>query len=664
MEYCTLMLNQIEPILAGDTQKTMENIQDIILILMTFLVIALASQRFGQLFARFNLPKISGFLVAGVVAGPFVLGIFSSESLDSLRFIQEFALAFIAFAAGSELYLPELRGKLRSIGWVTASLVITTLILGTGAIFFMSSWIPFMSSMDTVDRAAIAFLAASIMIARSPSVAIAVINELRAKGPFTQIALGVTVISDVVVIFMFALAASMADAFLTDIGINIGLILLLVFELALSLAVAYVYSKLLELVLRINTHRWVKAGLILLLGYSVYLLSFLVREYTHAYLPIEILLEPLLICMVASFIVNNWSTYRSEFSHLLHETGPLIYIAFFTLVGAELKLDVLADVWLIALAVFGVRILSIFVGSMIGGVAAGESMRHNRLRWMVLVTQAGVALGLAKEVGVEFAGWGEAFATMIIAVVVLNEIVGPITFKSAILRAGEAHPKHETPEFSGTRDAVIFGLRPQSVSLARQLLQHDWHVKMLCMSPEQMDEMEVPDLNVVYMSELTVAGLRDLGMEEADAVVTMQSDEENYRVCEMVYEHFGTETIVARLQDRVNYDKFHQLGVLVVEPRTAVVSLLEHFVRAPAGTSLLLGMQETQDIVDVELHNPELNNVAIRDLRLPLDILVLSIQRDGQALITHGYTRLKLGDKVTMVGQEDKLEEVMLRFES
>lgn len=639
-------------------------IQQILLILLTFLVVALASQRFGQLFARFNLPKISGFLVAGIVAGPFVLGIFNKESLEQLRFLEEFALAFIAFAAGSELYLPELRGKLRSIGLITGSLVITTLILGTGAIFLLANWIPFMANMDTVERVAVAFLAASIMIARSPSVAIAVINELRAKGPFTQIALGITVISDVVVIFMFALAASVADAFLTDVSLNIGLVLLLLFELFLSVLVAFVYSKFLELILRINTRHWVKAGLILLLGYSVYALSFFVRDFTHTNLPFEILLEPLLICMVASFIVNNWSSSRTEFSHLLHDTGPLVYIAFFTLVGAELKLDVLAEVWLIALAVFGIRIISIFVGSMIGGATAGEPIKHNKLRWMVLVTQAGVALGLAKEVGVEFGTWGEAFATTIIAVVVLNEIVGPIVFKSAIMRVGEAHPKHQTPEFSGTRDALIFGLTPQSVSLARQLLIHDWHVRLICLSPEKVTDLETPDLNILYMPELTPESLRGINMDEVDAIVAMQSDEENYAICEMVYEHFGTDTLVAHLQDRANYEMFQKLGVLVVEPKTAVVSLLEHFVRAPAGTSLLLGMQETQDIVDVELCNPELNGITIRDLRLPLDVLILSIQREHQSLITHGYTRLKLGDKVTMVGKADILEEVIFRFDA
>jgi Trk K+ transport system NAD-binding subunit len=342
----------------------------------------------------------------------------------------------------------------------------------------------------------------------------------------------------------------------------------------------------------------------------------------------------------------------------------LIYIAFFTLVGAELKLDVLADVWLIALAVFGVRIISIFVGSMAGGILAGEPKKHNRLRWMVLITQAGVALGLAKEVAVEFGDWGEAFATTIIAVVVLNEIVGPITFKSAILRVGEAHFRHVTPDFSGSRDAVIFGLRPQSISLARQLLTHDWQVKLLCLSTAELEDLKAPDLNIVYMPDLTVESLREIGMEKVDAIVAMQSDEDNYHICEMVYEHFGTSTMVARLQDRENYAKFQQLGVLVVEPRTAVVSLLEHFVRSPSGTSLLLGMQETQDVVDVELCDPQLHGVTIRDLRLPLDVLILSIQRGKQTLITHGYTQLELGDKITIVGKTEMLKEVMLRFEA
>jgi Trk K+ transport system NAD-binding subunit len=75
-------------------------------------------------------------------------------------------------------------------------------------------------------------------------------------------------------------------------------------------------------------------------------------------------------------------------------------------------------------------------------------------------------------------------------------------------------------------------------------------------------------------------------------------------------------------------------------------------------------MAEEQDIVDVEVRNPDLHGVSLRDLKLPLDALILSIQRDGHAIISHGYTQLHLGDIVTMVGNRQVLNEVALRFEA
>ena len=130
----------------------------------------------------------------------------------------------------------------------------------------------------------------------------------------------------------------------------------------------------------------------------------------------------------------------------------------------------------------------------------------------------------------------------------------------------------------------------------------------------------------------------------------------------MAYEHFGIETLVVRLRDRSDFDRFHKLGVLIVEPQTAVMSLLEHFARSPVGTSILLGHDEDQDMIDQEIRGPSIHGIALRDLSLPMDVLVLSIQRDGHTLVSRGFTQLQLGDKVTMVGPQEKLEEVMLRF--
>jgi Trk K+ transport system NAD-binding subunit/Kef-type K+ transport system membrane component KefB len=520
-----------------------------------------------------------------------------------------------------------------------------------------------MQTMPVASRIAVSILAGSILVARSPSSAIAIVNELRARGPFTQTVLGVTVIMDVVVIVLFAFNSSVADTLLTNFGFDLSFILLLLAELSLSLLLGYGLGKILQLILTRRINRLLKAGMILAAGYGVFILSGTIRSASHAQLPFEVFLEPLLICMIGSFILTNYTRHRDEFLQILHNVAPPIYIAFFTLTGASLALNILVKTWPIALALFVVRLLAIFIGSFSGGRVAGDPMNHSRISWMAYVTQAGIGLGLAKEVAVEFSEWGTAFATVIISVIVLNQIVGPPFFKWAINQVGESNLRAKTPEFDGVRDVIIFGLEGQSLALAHQLHSHGWQVKIAFRQADYLEQIAHSDIKICPISDLTVDVLRQLETEKAEAVVTLLSDEENYLICELIYEYFGTKDVVVRLNDRGNFHHFHGLGAVVVNPATAIVSLFDHLVRSPSAASLLLGMEKNQDIIDVEINNPNLHGVALRDLRLPLDTLVLSIHRGGRLLISHGYTRLKIGDRVTVVGSLESLDKVMLRFE-
>jgi Kef-type K+ transport system membrane component KefB len=203
--------------------------------LASFSIIGLASRQIGHFLSRARLPLISGFLFTGIVVGPYFLGLIPAEAVENLRFIDEMALAFIAFAAGAELDVKELRNQLRSITSVTTGLVLATFTLGTLTILTLAEYIPFMQAMPLTWRIAVALLGGAILVARSPSSAIAIVSELRAKGPFTRTVLGVTVIMDVVVIVLFAMNSSIADALLTNLSFDLGLIGLLVLELAASL---------------------------------------------------------------------------------------------------------------------------------------------------------------------------------------------------------------------------------------------------------------------------------------------------------------------------------------------------------------------------------------------------------------------------------------------
>jgi len=628
-----------------------------------FVLLALASKQIGRFLTRFRLPLISGFLLAGILIGPYGFGFIETTDLDSLKIIDEIALAFIAFAAGSELYLRELHSRLKSILSISAGIVLAVSILVFIALFLMSEAVPFMEPFSITGRLAIAALVAAILVARSPSSAIAIVNELRARGPFTQTVLGVTVVMDFVVIVLFAINIEIADALLTGVPINIGFAGLILFELFISVVLAFLLAGILQQIMSTHLNSWIKITLILLAGFSIFLLSSFARSYSHENLSVELLLEPLLICLIASLLITNRSAYRTEFLNLLSKVAAPIYVVFFTLTGASLALDVLIDTWWIALALFVVRLVGLFIGSYAGGMVAGEPRKYNATHWLTAVTMAGVGLGLAKEVDVEFSEWGAQFATMIIAVIVLSQLIGPPFFKWAINYVGEAHPRHETPEFDGVNDAIIFGVDGQSIALAKQLQNHGWGVRVACLD-ETLLNGSAAELDVISVDRFSISSLRELGAEKAEAIVAMLSDDENYQIAELAYEHFGTASIVIRLNDRTNFQDFHRLGALIVDPATVMVGLMDHFVRSPSAASLLVGMEEGQDVVEIEIRNKDLDGIFLRELRMPLDTLVLNVQRDGHALISHGYTRLRCGDRLTMVGSLEGISELMLKFDA
>ena len=636
---------------------------EIIVFIAGFIIIALASGQIGQELRKTGLPLISGFLLTGIIAGPYGLNLITRDAVQHLQFVDEVSLGFIALAAGGELYLKELRLRLKSIAWVTAGHIVFTFLLAVIAVFCLWRFIPFMGSMPVQARAAVAILAGAILVARSPSSAIAVVNEMRARGPFTQTILGVTVIMDVVVIILFAASSSIAGALLTGIDPGFGFLSLLLIEIGLAVAIGWILSKAILGSILLPIPGAAKTFLVLLAGYLAFALSSQVRALSHTFLSVEVLLEPLLICMTAGFFVSNTSSGRKEFLKILHDISTPVYIVFFTLTGASLSLDILVSTWPIAVALFFSRTAAIFIGSFIGGTLAGNPLKDNCVSWMGYITQAGVGLGLAKEVVVEFPEWGNPFATMIISIIVMNQLIGPPLLKQAIKIMKENHPKATgDEELEGIRDAVIFGSDGQASALALSLASQDFGVKLATGRAETVDEM-TEGVEIHRIPELTAEGMKRIGCHRTGAIVAMLSDDENFKICETAYEHFGTQILVTRLNDRNNFGCFHALGVLIVDPSTAIVSLLDHFVRSPAAASLLMGMHRGREVLDLRVNNPNLSGLALRDLRLPFDTIIMSVKRRGVLFIPHDFTRLEAGDIVTVVGSLQSLKELALRFD-
>lgn len=642
----------------------MEFSKEIFIALGGFLIIALSANHISKFFAKIKFPLITGLLLAGILAGSDGFGLIPSENTKHLNFLNEISLAFIAFAAGSELYLKEIRGQFKSILWNTLGQLVITFVLGVLGVFLASEYIPFMVDMNFAEKMSIGILMATIFVARSPSSAIAVINELRAKGPFTKTAIGVTVVKDVLVIVLFAVCFALAKTFLSGEPFSLFSLIYLLVELIVSFALGRLLGIIIKWFFKFKMNKYLKVTLLISLGYSVYLFAdwlgdFTVQEHILGH---KFYIEPLLICILGSYYVTNYSTSRPEFIDVLHETGPVIYVVFFTLTGASLQVEVLFQVFGIAVLFFFIRLLAMVIAGYVGGTLAGDPWKFRHLNWMPYVTQAGVGLGLATLIKHAFPEFGVQFETIIVGVIVINQVVGPPLFKYSLYKVKETHEKHETPAFDGHNDAIIFGFEPMSLALARQLKTNGWGVKIAAM--RKADEIEsVDDIDIVFMDSISLDCLNKLEPKNADTMVLMLSDRENYQWCELIYEEIGTKEIVVRASgDRYYAKKFKALDALVVDPNSAMVNLMDHFVRSPNATSILLGMETDQDAVDVEIRDASIQGLALRDIRLPSDILILSISRNDQMMITHGYTRLRVGDVVTILGSQESIDKVGLMF--
>ncbi|MBT3822677.1 MAG: potassium transporter TrkA, partial [Nitrospinaceae bacterium] len=388
------------------------------------------------------------------------------------------------------------------------------------------------------------------------------------------------------------------------------------------------------------------------------------RHYTANNYSFEVLLEPLLICMIGGFQVANYSTCREDFQRILHQVSPVVYLIFFTLIGASLQINILLDIWPITLALFVARIVGIFFGSYTGGALAKNPPAHNRISWMAYITQAGIGLGLTTQVAVEFPEWGPTFATMMISVIVINQIVGPSFFKMAINLVSESQPLPAKTEVGVLHNAIIFGSDGRAFALARQLHFHHWQVKMATLLQPDQESAVKSGVEVHRISELSANELQFLGGAGAGAIVAMLSDEENFRICEIAREHFGDVHLIVQLNDRSQLDRFKPFGASVVVPSTAMISLLDHYVRSPSAVSLLLGMEQDQDIVDLDIHNIGLAESTLQDLELPEDVLIISIHRGRDLLVPHDHLHIQEGDVLTLAGPEKTLDDLAVRFEA
>lgn len=384
----------------------------------------------GKAARKTGLPSLIGYMIAGAVLGVSLFNIYDDEVLQGLAFIPDIALGFVAFSIGSELNLRTLRRMGRSITAILLFETMMAFILVTGAVLLLTGdW-------------AFALIFGAMAPATAPAGTVAVIQEYRAKGELTQAMYAVVGFDDgiAVLIFGFASAASSSilaaetgssTSFLTTAGEPL---LEVVTAVAAGTVLGLVYTKLIS-VLRI--HDEIPAltfGFICLAVGAALTLGF----------------SPILAPMAVGFVLSNTSS-RSETSTVasrLRPLMPLIFILFFFLAGAHLRLDALPSLGVLGLVYIAARSVGKIAGAGLGAKVGGASPVLRKYLGIGLLSQAGVAIGLAiatagrfSALGSHGAAIGTAVLTTVTATCIVFEIIGPLMARIALRKAGEIPPE-------------------------------------------------------------------------------------------------------------------------------------------------------------------------------------------------------------------------------
>ncbi|KAE9055233.1 hypothetical protein PF010_g32223, partial [Phytophthora fragariae] len=182
--------------------------------LLAFVLVLLGAHPLGLFFPKyFRLPLITGYLVAGILSGPFLANLLNEDVVGILgSYVNAFALSFISFQAGQEIYLPELRPQIKSIVALLATYYCTAMALGT-TVFMLAAGVSFYSGLVHRCQLGIELMFASISVLVSPSTVMGLKVELNSVGPFTHVALGTCMTAEFVVLVSFSVSRVVASIY-------------------------------------------------------------------------------------------------------------------------------------------------------------------------------------------------------------------------------------------------------------------------------------------------------------------------------------------------------------------------------------------------------------------------------------------------------------------
>lgn len=367
-----------------------------------------------RIMKKINLPNVTGYLIAGLIVGPYCLNVFNGENLEGFTVITDAALGFIAFSIGGEF-------KMSSLKQLGAKIFIITLFEAVGASVLVSGTL-----LLAGFNPQLALVLGAIASATAPAATLMVVRQYKARGPVTSTLLPIVAIDDAVCLMLFSILSSVAKSLGTEGEFSAyETILKPIIEIVGSLVVGFAVGCVLAIATKFFLSRANRISLVVTAVFLGVGLSELLG------------LSSLLLCMAIGAALANFSKVTDSVMEGTDRWTPPIFMLFFVISGAEFNFEIFKTVGLIGVLYLVLRSAGKYFGAMLGCAFTKTEKNVRKYLGITLLPQAGVAIGMAQLSLTVVPDYGEQIRAVILCATLVYELIGPLLTKLVLTKAGE-----------------------------------------------------------------------------------------------------------------------------------------------------------------------------------------------------------------------------------
>jgi Kef-type K+ transport system membrane component KefB len=400
-------------------------------IILTFGVLLIFGHIAGKIANLLKLPKITGYITAGVLMEPAYLGLLPEKLIEHSTAISNFALCIITYAIGGSLNLRRIRELGKSMLWMTLFEAEVTFLLVFAGLFIA---LPLLGSyagisVQPVFYMPLALLAAALASPTDPTATLAVRDEYKARGPVVTTMLGIGALDDALGIINFSIGMAICTAVL---GGATGGALMTILKPLSDILFSILMGVGFALFLLIAGRKVKDKGVLIVLILGSLFACYGTAQFLN--------LDELLCTMALGCAVVNFAKDEDKFfisiRDYLEET---VFVIFFVIAGANLQLNILKSLFWVVLIFVVLRTVGKFTGTFLGGVISKAQANVRKYTAFGLIPQGGIVVGLALVVTQDptFSPISLPLLNLILGTTVLHEFVGPLFTEIALKKAKE-----------------------------------------------------------------------------------------------------------------------------------------------------------------------------------------------------------------------------------